>query len=292
VNSSAFSRVSEYLARRDDAEGDVAPAMRSSILPGTNDEVVLLVHGLTASPLAWSAIAAAVNARGSTVILVRLPLHGHVDRLTRVLEKFSADCVTSDIHELLDVISALDARVTFAGHSLGGTLAIHAAAHSQHVDRIVAIAPFLGISFLPHEIHPPLLRAMRVLPNIFLWWDPVLREKQMPPHGYPRYPLCALYTGMCIAEDVYREAGAGTSAREIDIVLNLGESSVNNRTVVRLVERWRAAGSSVALHRLSGLPRSHDIIEPERSFSARAFPALVDIIVGEHAPVDRLHPLM
>ena len=287
----ALEDLRAYLERRDDAEDLVAPHMRSQVLAGTNAEIVILVHGLTASPLAWSAIAAAINARGTTVVVPRLPLHGHADRLTPALRDLHADHLTADMHELLERVAALGGRTTVAGHSLGGTLAIHAAAQSAYVDRIVAIAPFLGISYFPHEFHAPLLSAMRLVPDIYLWWDPVLREKQMPAHGYPRYPLRALYAGMCIAEDVYRDAGSGAAARAIDVVLNEHESSVNNRTVVRLVERWRSAGSSVALHRLRGLPRSHDIIEPERLLAARARPVLVDIIAREHEPADRIHPL-
>ncbi|GAC1411503.1 MAG: hypothetical protein NVSMB64_21350 [Candidatus Velthaea sp.] len=289
---SAREHLRAYLGGRDDREAQVAPHMRSRLLAGTNGDVVVLVHGLTASPPAWGAIAAAINARGATVVVPRLPLHGHADRLTHALRGLHAEQLTRDMHELLERIATLGGRMTVAGHSLGGTLAIHAAAHFPHVDRIVAIAPFLGISYFPHEIHAPLIGAMRLLPDFFLWWDPVLREKQLPPHGYPRYPLRALHAGMRIAEDVYREADAGTAARAIDVVLNERESSVNNRTVVRLVERWREAGSSVALHRLRGLPRSHDIIEPERIFSARALPVLVDIIAGEHTPADVVHPLL
>jgi carboxylesterase len=272
-----------YLAARDDREGAVAPAMRSRVLPGTNDTAVVLLHGLTASPLAWNAIAGALNAAGATVIVLRLPLHGHADRLTTALEGLSVDLLTDDLRDVLLAVAGLGKEVVVGGHSLGGTLAIHAAATSPHVGRIVAVAPFLGVAGIPHELHPWLVPFVRRLPNLFLWWDPVERERQPPAHGYPRYPLHALAVGLGIADAVYDDADQLPRAQAIELVINARETSVNNRAVSRLANRWRRTGANVSVHRLEGLPPSHDIIEPERSNAARARATLMRLLLEEHA---------
>lgn len=278
---SAFDDVRAFLRERDDADPAVGENMRSQLLEGTSDEVVVLLHGLTASPPAWGSIAAALNAAGATVVLFRLPLHGHADRMTTALEGLSVELLTSDLRALLDVVARLEKRIVVGGHSLGGTLAIHAAASMPHVSRIVAIAPFLGIAGLPHEAHAALIPLVRALPNLFLWWDPVERERQGPAHGYPRYPLHALAVGLGIADAVYADAGPMPEARVIDLVINAQESSISNRAVRRLARRWRRARTAVAVHRLDGLPPSHDIIEPARPNSARARDTLVRLLMGE-----------
>jgi pimeloyl-ACP methyl ester carboxylesterase len=272
-----------FLAARDDAEHGVAPGMGSRLFEGWNDQAIVLLHGLTASPPAWEAIATDLHATGAMVVLVRLPLHGHADRMSTALEGLSVDLLTEDLQSVVAAVAALGKRVVIGGHSLGGTLAIHAAATVPAVERIVAIAPFLGIAGMPHELHPVLVPLIRSLPNVFVWWDPVDRERQEPLHGYPRYPLHALAVGMGIADNVYDDALRPPQARAIDLVINTRETSVSNRTVHRLVDRWRTAGAAIGIHQLDGLPPSHDIIEPHRPNSLRVRATLVRLLLGERS---------
>jgi hypothetical protein len=168
-------------------------------------------------------------------------------------------------------------------------LALDAASHGPAVARTVAVAPFLGIAGVPHELHPLLVRLLAMMPNRFLWWDPIARERIEPQHGYPRYPLGALLAGLTIADRVRDDAHRPPHARAIDIVLNESETSVNNRTALSLAEDWRKAGASIAVHRLRDLGWSHDIIEPVRPQSRRALATLLEIIDEAHAPADREH---
>jgi alpha-beta hydrolase superfamily lysophospholipase len=272
------------LRARDDADAAVAPAMRSQVLRGrAGAGAIVLLHGLTASPPAWRAVAEALHARGRTVVVPRLHLHGHADRLTDALRDLDAATLIADTAAIVAAVSALGEEITVAGHSLGATLAVEAAA-STAVARAVAVAPFLGIANVPHEVHGLLLGAMAPLRGRFLWWDPRLRERQQPEHGYPRYPLQALIAGVSIADGVRGGAHRAPRARAIDIVLNTGESSVNNRTAQRLAADWRRAGAAVTVHHLRGLGWSHDIIEPDRPASRRALEPLLAIIDAAYQP--------
>jgi len=290
--SSAPDGLRAFLAARDDADAAVSATMRSQLLAGDGPEAVILLHGLTASPPAWESIATALNAAGATVVSLRLPLHGRADRLTTALQNLSAEMLTSDLRAVVEAVAGLNKRIVIGGHSLGGTLAIHAAATLPRVERIVAVAPFLGVAGLPHELHSSLVPLIRALPNVFLWWDPVVRGSQQPEHGYPRYPLHALAVGIEIADKVYDDANRMPRASAIDLVINAQETSVSNRTVRRLAQRWRRASAPVTVHRLVGLPPSHDIIEPARANSLRARDTLVQLLLGERvAPEDTVYPV-
>ncbi len=288
---SAIDELRAFLAARDASEAAVAADMRSVVLPGAGPTAIVLLHGLTASPPAWSAIAAICHAAGATVVVVRLPLHGHADRLTTALTQLTAELLTTDLGQVVGAVAKLGKRIVIGGHSLGGTLAIHAGATLPNVDRVVAIAPFLGIASLPHEWHGGLVRLIGQLPNLFLWWDPVARDRQLPAHGYPRYPVHALGGGLRIADAIYADALHAPRARSIELVINAQESSVNNRTVRKLAERWRSAGATIAVHQLVGLPPSHDIIEPQRSGAARARQTLVELLLADAPSTDSVRAI-
>jgi pimeloyl-ACP methyl ester carboxylesterase len=209
--------------------------------------------------------------------------------MTTALDAIRARPLIEDVAAIVRAVTELGEELTIAGHSLGATLALDAATYGPATTRVVAVAPFLGIAGVPHELHPPLLWALALVPNIFLWWDPVRRERREPLHGYPRYPLVALRTGLAIADRARGDTRRMPSVRAIDIVINAGETSVNNRTAQRLADDWRKAGASIAVHRLSGLGWSHDIIEPDRTPAQLALATLLDIIDSEHMPADRTY---
>jgi pimeloyl-ACP methyl ester carboxylesterase len=281
-----------FLRARDDAEPGVGDTMRSQVVAGERGAgAVILLHGLTASPLAWRDVVAALAARGRTVVVPRLLLHGYADRMTGALRAITARRLFDDVSGIVRAVAAAGEAVTLAGHSLGATLALDIAARGPEIARAVAVAPFLGIAGVPHELHPLLVRLLGAAPNVFLWWDPVKRERLEPLHGYPRYPLRALLAGLTIADHVRDDAHRQPKARAIDLVLNESETSVNNRTALRLAADWRAAGASIAVHRLRDLGWSHDIIEPVRPPAQRALATLVEIIDEAHAPADREHRL-
>lgn len=287
IADSAFDELAAYLAARDDAERKVAPEMRSQLLRGRRgDGAYVLLHGLTASPPAWREIAALLHAGGHTVVVPRLLYHGYANRMTRALRHLRPAPLLDDIRRTIVRVSALGEPLTVVGHSLGATLAISVALHEPDVARIVPVAPFMGIVGVPIQLHPLLTGAMTALPDLFLWWDPVLRERLEPLHGYPRYPLRALATGISLADEIRASAHRPPRVRGIDLVINERESSVNNRMALELANGWRAAGAPVAIHHLRGLGWSHDIIEPARSAAQAALGVLMRIIEGPHEPGD------
>jgi hypothetical protein len=241
----------------------------------------LLLHGLTASPLQFAEFGRQLFERGANVYIPRLPRHGLADRLTTELEGLSAGELRSFALTSAAFARTLGERLTVVGFSVGGLLAAWIGQYVP-VDRATAIAPFLGFAWLPRRLGGRAARFALRLPNRFLWWDPILRERQLPAHGYPRFATHAIGHAMALAQELM-DAAERTQpvARDVQIVLNASESTVSNPQARRLAQLWSAhKGGRIVLHRLRGLPLSHDIIEPLRSpeLARRVYPALLDLV--------------
>ena len=249
----------------------------------TEDAFVLL-HGLTASPAQFVEFGHMLHERGANVLIPRLPRHGHA-RMSRVLAGLTADELTASARESVGIARGLGERVTVAGFSVGGLMSAWVAQNIA-VDRAVCIAPFLGIGWLPQALGPYLSRAALRLPNRFLWWHPLRRERYGPEHGYPRFSTHAVGRAMQFALDLVEAARLRPPAtKTIVLISNDSEATVDNRATEQLASLWRAhPGVTVEVHRLKGLPRSHDIIEPRRRrpLAAVVYPALLDILTRDH----------
>jgi alpha-beta hydrolase superfamily lysophospholipase len=243
--------------------------------------VVLLLHGLTASPMQCGELARSLHANGDTVLVPRLPGHGARNRLTTQLRELRGEHLLEAAREALEIARGLGVSVTVAGFSLGGLLAMWIAQH-ETVEHVVAIAPFLGVSFVPRQATATLTAALRALPNVFLWWDPVRRERLMPDHGYPRYPTHAIAEALGIAAALgLRARTTPPATRHITIVTNASETGVNNGAARDLAGLWSAhRAGSVELRSITGLPPSHDVIEPLRAgaLARRAYRTLLPIL--------------
>ena len=90
-------------------------------------------------------------------------------------------------------------------------------------------------------VMPALAELVLRLPNRFHWWNPIVRERQMPAHGYPRYATHAIAHALSHRADLAGRSGfAGHAAQHVVLVVNARESAVNNRAVRRLYARWQA----------------------------------------------------
>ena len=274
-------------------QGELDAEMRTTVLDHgrRTARVVVLLHGLTASPRTWREFARERFARGENVLVPRLPRHGHANRMTTALEQLSSEELTAHAGRIVDAAHALGDEIVVAGHSLGGALALHVAHADARVARAIAIAPFIGIKRLPHDWHAFARRILDRAPARFLYWNPFDRGRSEPAHGYPRYTTTSLAAGLALGDALREDARTRPPhAAVIEIVRNAAETSVNNRAIDDLVARWRAAGgANVRVHSLIGLGPSHDIVEPERKRSPalRFLPALHALLDAPPADEDR-----
>ena len=289
MNAEGIPLVATLDAGEEDALGD---EMRSIVLGHgrRTARLVVLLHGLTASPRTWREFARVRHARGETVLIPRLPRHGHADRMTHALASLDAAELRAQAARIVEVAAGLGDEIVVVGFSLGGTLALHLAQHEPRIARTIAIAPLLGVRAVPAPWTGPFRALLERLPNRFLWWNPFDRGRSDPPHGYPRYATHSLAAGLALSAALEADARAAPpAAPRIEIVRNAGETTVNNAALDALVARWRAAGAAdVRVLRLDGLPFSHDVIEPElrRAPAARFLPLLHALLDAPPASAD------
>ncbi len=244
------------------------------------ERAALLLHGLTASPTQWIDVANALYAQGWNVVATRLPRHGYADRLTDALAGLTGDELACRSDEALDAVRDLGDRISVVGFSVGGMLALRLAQQNA-LDSVIAIAPFFGWAWLPIALQPLAMRAVLACANRHVWWDVRLRENLMPAHGYPRVATHAVANafalGALLRESAKREAPA---AKRIVVVLNQREGAVHNGAARGLIDAWSSRGGNARIHLLTGLPLSHDIIEPlaQPALSGRVFNEIMEII--------------
>jgi pimeloyl-ACP methyl ester carboxylesterase len=272
-----------WFERRDDA-ANVGELGRTLVFGHgkRTEHATLLLHGLSASPRQFIAIASALHERGHNVFVPRLPRHGHSNRLSQALASMNAAQLEACARDSLEVARGLGERVSVAGFSLGGLLTAYIG-QFYSVHRAVAICPFLGVSWLPNLLRMPLARFVLSRPNRFFWWDPLLRERQMPEHGYPRFATHAVAHGLTMAHEVLEAAQSiPPQADELVLVINPHDSAVNKRAILRLAARWtRLKPHAVGIERLAGTPPFlHDVIEPKRYpyVAQRVAAVLVELI--------------
>jgi alpha-beta hydrolase superfamily lysophospholipase len=285
MNDAGYAAAQEGLAHfqaRDRAEiGELGRSL--AFLHGKRTQrAIVLFHGLSASPAQFVAIAGALHERGHNVFVPRLPQHGREDRMSPALAQMTADQLKACLRDSLELARGLGDEVSVAGFSLGGLLAAYGA-QFQPLHKAVAIVPYVGLLWLPSRFGERVARWALQIPNRFFWWDPWLRERQLPVHGYPRYSTHALAQGLNLANELMAAARTTPpAARRLIVAINTREPAVNNRAAIRLARLWQEHGAGVSVERLRDLPFAHDIIEPKRypDIARRVLPRLVDLIDG------------
>jgi esterase/lipase len=276
----SWHRLDRLLARDHRAVGDKGRTI-VRLHERRRPRAVVLLHGMSSSPSQFERFAHELFSRGHNVLVPRLPGHGHADRLSTALAGLRPDELYAAVDEYVTIARELGDRVTIAGFSLGGLLAAWSAQHYE-LDRCVAIAPFLGVAWIPTAVMPAVAELVLRIPNRFHWWNPILRERQMPAHGYPRYATHAIAHVYRMSHELLAEASRDApAAARVVLVINAREAAVDNRAVRRLYARWHERNpGGVELIALTGLPPSHDIVEPLRrgDLAALAYPRLLAAI--------------
>lgn len=282
----ALERVRAFQALDDE---HIVPQARTALLDhGTRTPLaVLLLHGFTNHPGQYREFAPLVHERGANVFIPRMPEQGDRDRLTRRMSRLTAEGLLARASDALDVACGLGERVCVAGISSSGLLCAYFGQYRADVARAIAIAPVFSMLQLAYAASYALTHLMLAIPDLYLWWDPRVKEHQRPATAYPWFSTHALAQTMRIGENVYaqahRQAPAGAS---IVLVTNPHDPAVNNAVTHRVALAWdkRRAGSVLEFE-FTDLPRNHDIIEPDNP-NARTdivYPRLLEFIMGTPA---------
>ena len=124
-------------------------------------DAVLLLHGGGDTPQVVAALAQFLHRSGYAVRVPLLDSHG---RSVRELGRVSASAWHAQVDRELAALRRDHERVTLAGLSVGGALAIRAAAGRDDLASLVLFAPYIAV--------PPLLRRMADTTRYWGWLMP------------------------------------------------------------------------------------------------------------------------
>lgn len=249
---------------------------------GPTPLAVVLLHGFTNHPGQYREFAPMLYERGVNVFIPRMPEQGDRNRMTRRIARLTAESLMERASEALDIGCGLGERVCIAGISSSGLLCAYFAQHRSDVARAIPIAPVFSILKMAHWLSAATAQAMLLLPDMFLWWDPRVKEQQRPSSAYPQFPTHALAQTMRIGDAVWSDSARNPfAARSVVMLTNRHDPAVNNDATNEVIRRWQRRRDGAQLYEFPDLPRNHDIIEPDNP-NARTdivYPRLLDFIM-------------
>lgn len=210
----ARARFAELCAADDERVGE---ATRTRLFEPDGEALATVIawHGFTNAPSQFTAVATALADRGYRVLVPRQPYQGFTDLLNRSLAELTVTDLTGHVDTCLDIAAGFGAPVWVAGLSAGGVLAGWAAATRTEVRRAVLLAPLVAPKGVPLPVVRLLARFPRLVPPVYYWWDPRLKQKLgHSPHAYPGFPLRGLIPYLQLAEALLDEPrGASSTPR-------------------------------------------------------------------------------
>ncbi len=246
------------------------------------ERVIILMHGMTNCPAQFAEFAALFYERGYNVLIPRMPFSGLKDPDTRALKNLTAEQLRNCSNTMVDIACGLGEHITYAGISVGGSMAAWVAQNRADVAKAVLIAPAFTIS------RGMGVRMGRLAMHMFLIIPNVMTQRIRPftgavGHNYHGFATRGLGQMMRLGFSVYDAARARKPAAQAALVItNAADPAVENGITDKLVERWKATG----LDRLevcvldASYHLIHDIIDPgqKEQQTALVYPILLDLI--------------
>jgi alpha-beta hydrolase superfamily lysophospholipase len=249
----------------------------------STERAILYLHGYTDSTRQFEPFGELLAARGYNVFAPRLPYHGYKDRMNRDHGQFTAAEMLEWTNRVTDIAVGLGKELVVIGLSLGGVLATWVAEHRADVERVLIVAPAYGTSLIPPPITSPAARVLKHLPNMFLWWDPRVREEAGFDYTYPRFSTHTLAQAFLLSGELLAHARREPpAARAVWMITNANDLAVSNKICRTFVTAWRVHGThqvhTYEFARKHGIP--HDLMDPNDPAVKPdiVYPALLDIV--------------
>lgn len=247
-------------------------------------KVFVFLHGLSNSPKQFAELGRLLFERGNTVYIPRTPYHGEKNRLTESFGRLTAQQMLDSGNEAADLARGLGQDVTVAGLSINGATTAWMAQNRSDLHRSVLLAPFLAPNGLPQWTIRPLERLLLRLPNIFVWWNPVLKEKNPgPSYAYPRFPTRVIGETMWLGQDVVQASRQeAPRSPSILVVTSASDLAANNALTTVLLANWRKLrpGGIEAYEFPKEQKVPHDFIDPNQpdQQTAISYPKLIELL--------------
>jgi pimeloyl-ACP methyl ester carboxylesterase len=280
----------------------VNPVCRSTLLTHhvRTDHVIVLIHGITNCPRQFVQLAPLFFTRGDNVLIPRIPWNGFVDQSGVAMKHLTAHELCAFGDEVVNIARGLGERTTVLGLSGGGVVAAWIAQCRADVEKVVVIAPCIGI-----VANAPLGYTGNVATNRFATWlmgvlPNVMTQtfrpmKGGPPHNYQGFATRGLGQTTKLGLAIYATAKTQPpAAHTIAMITNDRDIAVNNVLARDLARRWQATAPGRVTNYVfrEGSMLDHDIIDSTQRNQRvdYVYPILMDVCRGRREDREALQP--
>lgn len=254
----------------EESRGDLSKGGRSILLHHgiKKDKAIIFLHGFTSAPQQFKQLGEVFFDQGFNVFIPRLPHHGKADTSTNSLRRFNMQVMVDFTNQVIDIAHGLGEKVTITGLSGAGNMAAWAGQNRADLTHAGVLAPMLGPGFLPAALTKPLAKLIQILPDFYMWLDPIRKAKNpfTEEYQYPGYSSRALSALLGLAFIVESQARENApKANKVTMVSNANDLTVNNQIIEELVVSWESKSDKVKHHQFAKeLGLAHDFITPTR----------------------------
>jgi carboxylesterase len=246
------------------------------------NRAIVLVHGYTNNACQFYELGRRFHDLGYNVLIANLPYHGLADRMNTDHARLTAEQLVTYADETIDIAHGLGEQVIMMGLSMGGIVTAWAAQNRTDLDLAVVISPAFGARVIPAHLTVAAMNIVLRLPDVFIWWNPRLKENVPPPYGYPRFSLHVVAQTMRLGFAVQAQAkNMPPAAKRIVVVFNPNDPAVNNTLNMQVVKLWQAQHGNVSTYEFeNSLNLEHDFIDPKQPNQQIeiVYPRLIDLV--------------
>lgn len=245
----------------------------------------VLFHGLTNSPRQFSKLAATLYDSGDNVFVPRLPQHALRGATAGDLGRLTAESLRDVADAAIDLASGLGDTVVVLGVSLGGNVAAWTA-QFRPVSRVVIVAPALGLSHVSTAVETPIMNLTLRLPNYSKNDPPDTLRPDRTLGWSTRGVGQMLRLGAAIRRAADKHA---PGARDIRVLVNANDETVNRDAIDEIVAHWAATGGHVSMFEFpDSLQLPHDIVDPDEATgnTKLTHPVILSLLYGSTPPAN------
>ncbi len=250
------------VARRQAADDSVvAQGGRSVLLTHgrRTPRTYVLLHGFTNSPSQFLDLGERLFATGDNVYIPRLPHHAERERPVRQLSRVNADELTMFADSIVDVARGLGDSVIVTGMSAGGAISAWIAQWRVDVQRVVLIAPAIGVGLLSDEKGQELVDIVSAIPNITRTTRPDTTRPDMVQGTTTRGLAEVLRLGQRVRDQSVDRA---PRVKDIAFLLNARDRTVSEDAAIDLAQRWFDRNATVRVYKFpAALRLPHNVME-------------------------------
>jgi carboxylesterase len=250
------------------------------------ERAIAFAHGYTNAPIQFLQLAQQFYERGWNAFIAPMPGHGLLDRMNSEHSRLKAEDIAAHGYRLVDVAAGLGERVTLCGLSAGGVATAYAAQTYPGLHQAAILSPGMGFKALPLPANPVLAAVSGLVPDVYGWWDPVAKDAPTPQdYTYPRFSYRTVAQLLYLASVIQRLAQRQPpQAKDILLVTNANDASVDHRPAYALADTWQAKGAAVRRYEFEASHKlDHDFIDPLNvsANTALVYPILLDLIIEQ-----------